>query len=206
MGDRYIYVILSSTPYKIGKMIRKVTRNSYNHVSIAVDQDMTQMYSFARRYCRTPLYGGFVVESASRYYRNDTCSSVKVHRIPISQEQYDGLEKRLANMTENKNRYLYNHLSVLTGLLRRPVHLRDAYTCVEFCVEILNMVGFPVVPGKYYSIGDLVHLLHPYMVYTGPMPSPDSYDTEYYARKPVPHPIWATTKSMLALVPRFISK
>jgi len=200
--DKQIYVVLSSTPYKIGKMIRMVTREEYNHASIALDENLTQMYSFARRYQKTPLYGGFVKETSARYCRKGKRASVKVYKIDVSEKDYNAVAKRLEIMCQTKERYLYNHLSALTVPFRKSVQLRDAYTCVEFCVDILHDLGIDVKPGKYYAIKDLMNILQPYAFYAGSMPCSCRKDPEYLAKKPVPHPVLSSAKSIVALLPR----
>lgn len=206
MDRRHIYVVFSSTPYTLGKAIRTLTRETYNHVSIALDQDLTQMYGFARRYYKTPLYGGFVAESPSRYYRGNTAANIRVCQLEVTQGQYEQLQQRLLQMYSHREQYLYNHLSALSSLLRRSVRLRDAYTCVEFCVHILASLGLDVNPKRFYSVGDLERLLRPYTIYTGPIPLKGNYDAVYYAQNPIPHPTWTTVRNLFALVPRMSAK
>ena len=135
--DKHIYVVFSSTPYKIGKMIRVVTREKYNHASIALDENLTQMYSFARRYQCTPFYGGFVKESSARYCRKGVQASVKIYKLLVSEENYNAVVQQLEDMSRTKEHYLYNHFSALTTVFHKCIPLRDAYTCVEFCVDVL---------------------------------------------------------------------
>lgn len=201
--DKHIYVVFSSTPYKIGKMIRAVTRERYNHASIALDENLTQMYSFARRYQCTPLYGGFVKESSARYCRKGIRASVKIYKLPVPEENYNAVLQRMETMCQAKEHYLYNHLSVLTTFFHKSIRLRDAYTCVEFCVEILHQLGVDVKPGKYYAIKDLMMILEPYAFYAGSIPCACSKDAEYQAKKPIPHPVLSSVKSIAALLPRF---
>lgn len=200
--DKHIYVVFSSTPYKIGKMIRAVTREKYNHVSIALDENLTQMYSFARRYQCTPLYGGFVQESSARYFRKGIRASVKIYKLTVTEENYNTVVQRLESMWQAKEHYLYNHLSVLTTVFHKSIRLRDAYTCVEFCVEILHELGVDVQPGKYYGIKDLMQILEPYAFYAGSIPCSCIKDAEYQAKNPLPHPILSSVKSIAALLPR----
>ena len=87
MEKQHIYVVFSSTPYKMGKFIRAMTRESYNHVSIALDESLSQMYSFSRRYYRTPLYGGFVHESRSRYHVNGDATRICLCALPVTSQQ-----------------------------------------------------------------------------------------------------------------------
>lgn len=204
--DKHIYVVFSSTPYKIGKMIRAVTRERYNHASIALDENLTQMYSFARRYQATPLYGGFVKETPARYCRKGTRASVKIYKLTVSQADYNALVQRLESMCKTKERYLYNHFSALTTFFHKSIPLRDAYTCVEFCVEVLHDLGIDVKPGKYYAIKDLMKILEPYAFYAGIIPCVCHKDAEYQAENPLPHPIFSSAKSIVALLPRLKNK
>lgn len=197
-----IYVVFSATPYKIGKLIRGLTRENYNHISIALDEDLTRMYGFARRYYRTPFYGGFVRESRSRYHLNGKAADIRICRLPVTPLQYQALYHTLEGMHQNQNAYPYNHLSVATALFHHPVKVRDAYTCIEFCVHILHTLGIDLDPDKYYSIGELEQLLRPYTIYTGPMPAPEEYDYDFYAQKPLRQPVVATLSSILTLLRR----
>ena len=68
--QKSLYVLFSATPYRMGKCIRFITGEPYNHVSIATEEDLRECYGFARRYYETPFYGGFVTERPSRYIHN----------------------------------------------------------------------------------------------------------------------------------------
>lgn len=199
--QRYIYIVFSSTPYFIGKAIRCITGAAYNHTSIALDPELKKMYGFARRYYRTPLYGGFTHETLSRFHINSKSSHICICAVPVTPEQYADLESLLAQMHRNKDRYLYNHFSAIMTPLRKPIPAKDAYTCVEFCVNILHRLDIIPDPQKYYSIKDLQQLLQPYIIFTGTMPFGD-FDTAYYAKKPVPYPTLTTIRDLLKLFPR----
>lgn len=200
--QHYIYVVFSATPYKMGALIRKATGQVYNHVSISLSETYSPMYSFARRYYRTPFYGGFVCESPSRYYVKGKATSICVCSLPVSDEQYICVHERLESMLSDQDRYLYNHLSAMATLARKPIRAADAYTCIEFCVSVLHSIGVDLDPGKYHTIDDVLQILNEHVVYTGPMPTSDDVDAAYYAKKPVPHPVWFTVRDILKLFPR----
>lgn len=202
MDGQYVYLVFSATPYRIGKLIRRFTGETYNHVSIALDQDLTQMYSFARRYYRTPFLGGFVKESLSRYHVNNKPTHVRICRLPVDPEQYKSLKVLLTHMYEKREDFLYNHLSAAIAILRRPVKVRDSYTCVEFCIRVLHSLNLDVDPNQYYTVGDIEQMFRPYTIYTGPLPSTKEFDAKYYAEKPIPHPAAATVSSILKLFKR----
>lgn len=200
----YIYVIFSATPYRVGRIIRGVTAAKYNHVSIALDQDFKQMYSFSRRFYRTPLYGGFVKESLSRFHVKGKQTHIRVFQIPTTPQQHAAIKKRIDNMLLQQHKYLYNHLSILMVPLKRQVKIPDAYVCVEFCVEILQQAGVNVRRDKYYSLSELERVLEPYSAFTGFMPETDEYDHAYFSKKPIGYPVFAASVSFAALLKRFL--
>ncbi len=200
--EKNIYVVFSCTHYRVGKMIRALTRGQYNHVSIALDRDLSRMYSFARRYYSTPLLGGFVKESLSRYYFNGKASNCTICQIPVSATQYTTLEKQLEKMYAHKEQYLYNYLSVLTVPFRRRVPVRNALLCVEFVADILSRLDTPVASGKFYTVRTLSTLLEAFAIYTGTMPMSTEYDRDYFAPKPVTHPLITSLRNIFALFPR----
>ncbi|MGN0978699.1 MAG: hypothetical protein ACI4PH_11640, partial [Faecousia sp.] len=69
-NPKYLYVLFSATPYRMGYWIRRVTGEPYNHVAIATEETLRELYAFARKYYRAPFYGGFVREHPSRYHHN----------------------------------------------------------------------------------------------------------------------------------------
>ena len=201
MDKRYIYIVFSSTPNRIGRTIRAVTGEAYNHASIALDEKLTRMYGFARRYYRTPLYGGFVRETLSRYHHKGQSSHFCVCRLPVTDEQYCQLDALLTEMFENREHYLYNHLSAVVSLFRCQAKAKDAYTCIEFIVQLLCDLGLPLEPGRHYTVCNVLDILKPYEVYNGPI-AQDEYDLDFYKKHPVPYPLWTTMRDMFKLLPR----
>ena len=60
-----IYIVLTDTGTVLSKMIGMYTRKDLNHVSIAFDEQLTEMYSFGRKYQSNPFIAGFVKENAA---------------------------------------------------------------------------------------------------------------------------------------------
>ena len=65
--DSAIYIVLSRTQTRFGRCIRLVARQQYNHVSIALDPALTQLYAYARPRQYALLQGGLVRETQDRY-------------------------------------------------------------------------------------------------------------------------------------------
>lgn len=197
--QKYLYVLFSATPYRIGRWIRFITGEPYNHVSIATGEDLTSIYSFARRYYHTPFYGGFVAEDPCRYRHNGRTSTIRLYRLPLTSKQWQRLQDMLEDMKQNADRYLYNHLSAIAAPLHLKVRVKKAFTCAEFTVNVLSTLGFDFYPNRFYTIGDIADRLGAYHIYTGDFPAGTGKDTSFFHPHPVRHPLVASTRDLLRL-------
>lgn len=197
---RYLYVLFSATPYRMGYWIRRVTGEPYNHVAIATEEDLSRLYAFARRYYHTPFYGGFVQEHPCRYRHNGASAKVRLYRLPLTERQWEALQKLLHTMDAQADHYLYNHLSALTAPLHVKVRVRDAFTCAEFAVSVLSALGFDFDPSRFYTIGGIARRLEAYHIYTGEFPVRSGEDAAFFAPHPIRHPVFASTRSFLTLL------
>lgn len=201
MNDqKYLYILFSATPYRMGRWIRFVTGEPYNHVSIATDEDLRECYGFARRYYQTPFYGGFVTEHPSRYCHNGNISRIRLYRLPLTQLQWQKLSGILEHMRCHAEQYLYNHLSVLTAPVHLKVQVKDAFTCAEFVVTVLSSLGFDFDPSRFYTIGGIAKRLEDYHVYTGKFPTEEETDASFFQEHPLRHPFFASARSFFALL------
>lgn len=199
MEQKYLYVVFSATPYRMGALIRGVTGEPYNHVAIAMEEDLRQLYAFARRYYRTPFYGGFVTEEPCRYHHKGRTATVRLCRIPVTQAQWEALSLRLEAMSAQAEHYLYNHLSAAAVPLHRKIPVRDAYTCAEFAISVLKELGYPFHSRNYYSIGAIAQALEPYRVYDGQFPAPPLDSSAFFAPISLHRTVFLSAKGIAAL-------
>jgi inositol transport system substrate-binding protein len=151
-----VYVVFSATQYRTGRLIRRLLGTTYNHVSISFDPSLQCMYSFARRYVNAPLLGGFVKESFRRFLYRKRYASIKVCRLELTEEQYRRLQVHIRMMSQHPDHYIYNLYSAFLNPLKRRVHIKGCYTCVEFVADALafaGVEGFRV--GEFHSLDDM---------------------------------------------------
>lgn len=197
--QKYLYVLFSATPYRMGRFIRLVTGDPYNHVAIGTEESLKELYAFARRYYNTPFYGGFVEETPCRYRHKGVTASIRLYRLPLTTRQYQQLQEILDAMRQKADRYLYNHLSALAAPLHRKVRVRMAFTCAEFTVSVLSQLGFDFDPNRFYTIGDIARRLDAYHIYTGKFPANGGADPAFFQPQPVPHTLMVSTRDLLRL-------
>lgn len=172
--DKAVYIVFSATPTTMGRLIRLTTRNPYNHTSISLEADIHTLYSFARYHRTIPLYGGFVEESILRYSSFAGLAKVKICRLPLDELQCACLSNDLKQMWTNRQEYIYNTPAAVASLVRFPISIPKAHTCVSFVYDLLVRCHLiPAQPRGGPSLEELEHLLANYVVYEGPVPHLD---------------------------------
>ena len=187
--DNAVYIVFSATPTGTGRLIRKATRNQYNHVSLSLNQDIRKMYSFARIHRAIPLYGGFVVESILRYQSFAGAAKVKICRVEVPEPQFTYLRNHLERLWNEREEYIYNTPAALASLVHLRPSISRAYTCVTFVQKLLaryELAG--VTEADRPTVRALERRLTPYVIYEGPAPvragdwGEDSYPVETTTR------------------------
>ncbi len=184
--QKYIFVIFSNTHTRIGALIRFITHNQYNHVSIALEDDFKAMYSFTRYHKNTPLVAGFSEESPLRYCScEDEITNVKICRIPVTAEKHKQISEYLSSIQMNSDKYLYNLFSAALYPAGRRLQIPNSYTCLEFAIHILSTfyVADGVYDHRFYKIIELECLLDRYRMYEGDLSGiaqPDGWGNDFY--------------------------
>lgn len=169
--DNAIYIVFSATPTGMGSLIRRATRNRYNHVSISLSRDIRKMYAFARLHRAIPLYGGLVAESILRYQSFAGAARVKICRVEVPEAQLAGLHELLDRLWNEREEYIYNTPAALASLVHLRPNILRAYTCVTFVQAILARYGLAgVTEQDCPTVRALERRLAPYVVYEGPAP------------------------------------
>jgi len=190
MGDnnnekKNIYLIISKTPTKFAKCIRKIGRQKYNHVAIALDDDFRRVYAFARVKHKAVLVAGLVRESVDRYtLKSNREVPIVAFRISVTKEEHKQICEKLTTVLEDPE-YMYNLFAVLTHPLFKGFGLYKAFTCVEFASYIMRDYGYlDKKPACKYTPDDLLVELKDNIVYEGDVRKimSDEYEgAEYFA-------------------------
>ena len=167
---KHIYVVLSATPTRIGKMIRFLTRSAYNHASISLTKDLSQMYSFARYRAHNALVGGFIQEFPQRLtLGREAEAQIKVFEIPVNEEQYSKITEFIYKIRDDEEQCIYNSLAVLGRPFGWGCHTYKAYVCTDFVVKALmhgqiNLAQSMLAP---MTPAEMERLLDPFLIFKG---------------------------------------
>ena len=155
-----VYIVFSKTNTLMGKVIRGVTRNVYNHVSLALEDDLEIMYSFGRYHINSPLVGGFILENPSRYLLGKKDVTTKICTLSLEEEEYANLKSELLSFIADKSTIIYNSFSAVFSVFHKKLHIDKAYTCIEFVTSILKI-------DDVINIKELEELLKDNVIYEG---------------------------------------
>jgi hypothetical protein len=151
--EKYVYIIISRTPSYVGKIIRKVLKGKYNHASISLNENLSQMYSFSRLAVSNPLVGGIIRESVFTLtldLKGDL--PINIYRIPVTPSQYEQISKFIYDTYNDDEIYYYNILQAI-GLISNKKHVMyKTYICTEFVMEALRHGGINLTKIEPYAI------------------------------------------------------
>lgn len=137
--EKNIYIMISQTNTGCSKILQFFTRAPYNHASIALDENLNSLYSFARQNLYIPLIAGFVKEDINsgiyKIYNNTVC---EIYRLKITEEQYKALEESIEEFKNNESEYRYNFAGLIAILFNIPYHRPKHYVCSQFVAYVLE--------------------------------------------------------------------
>lgn len=143
--EKAIYILLTDTGTLLNRIIKWFTHAPYNHVSIAFDEQLEEVYSFGRKQPRNPLIAGFVKEDVYsgtyRYFQNTRCLLLK---IDVSDVEYERIRQIIAYFNEHKEQFSYNLIGLIGVLFHYPIGKKNAYFCSQFVAEVFKKSRMPL--------------------------------------------------------------
>ncbi|MTI67874.1 MAG: hypothetical protein FH753_14910 [Firmicutes bacterium] len=169
-----IYILLTHTNTLFSNIIKVYTKARYNHVSISLNGEFSEVYSFGRKFYLNPFYAGFVKEDLDNgvySYFQDTESVI--YSLKITEKQYVNLYNCINDFKKDSNRYRYNLLGLIGVTLNRPINRKYHYFCSQFVSSILKKSGVSLFnkPIGLVTPGDFQECLELKPIYSGKLNS-----------------------------------
>lgn len=134
-----IYIVLTFTGTMLSKLIRTCTKDEYTHVSISLDSNLNNMYSFGRLNPYNAFIGGFVQESPDygtfKRFKN---SNAMIYSLDVEKSKYKHIVKMIKYFKQNKKKYKFNILGMFCVALNKKIKKRDSFYCAEFIKYLLD--------------------------------------------------------------------
>ena len=161
-NENNLYVIITASSTKVGKVIRCLSRYNYSHSAISINK-LQSLYSFSRFQKNTPLESGFMEESLRRYLDSDEELPVMIFEIPLTTKQKTELENIIERLDANKKEYRYNFISLFMAPFRKRYELEKAFTCLQFVNKVLNELD--ITNKKFLNFKEMYNELKEYLVF-----------------------------------------
>lgn len=137
-----IYIILTYTGTIPSKVIRSFTKDEFSHVSIALDIDLTEMYSFARLRKYNFFIAGFLHEKINEgTFKRFRKTTAKIYYLEVTNEQYEKIKNKIEEIKENKEQYKFNILGLCAVSIHMRIKRERYFYCAEFVKYLLEEAG-----------------------------------------------------------------
>lgn len=134
-----IYIVLTHTGTLLSNIIKTYTKNEYSHVSIALDEELEEIYSFGRINPYIAFIGGLVKESlTSGTFKRFKKTNTSVYELEVTDKQYEYIQTKIQKMMEHKEEYKFNIKGLFYVALNKKVKKPKTFYCAEFVKYVLE--------------------------------------------------------------------
>ena len=149
-----IYIALMHTGTFLSNIIKCYTKDEFSHISIALDSELKEMYSFGRLHAYNPFWGSFVHEELNKgTYKRFKNTKTEVYSLVVTDEQYEKIKKVINYFKENKQKYRFNFIGLACVGINKRIKRKNRFYCAEFVKHIMKASGI--------SVNDLPELIRP---------------------------------------------
>lgn len=134
-----IYLILTHTGTILSRIIKIYTKDEFTHVSIALDEELDEMYSFGRLNPYNPFIGGFVHENINYgTFKRFKYTQANIYSLEIDDNQYNKLKGIINYIKLTKNLHKFNIIGLIAVGFHKKIQSNDSFYCAEFVKYVLE--------------------------------------------------------------------
>lgn len=137
-----IYIMLTHTGTILSNIIKSYTKTEYSHVSIALDEDLQELYSFGRVNPYIAFVGGLVKESlTSGTFKRFKNTNAGVYELEVTDEQYEKIKNKIKTMFIHREEYKFNITGLFCVAINKKIKRPKTFYCAEFVKYVLESAG-----------------------------------------------------------------
>lgn len=134
-----IYIMVSYTGTILSNLIRMYTRKEYTHVSISLDMQLKELYSFGRINPYNAFIGGFVREGKNfGTFKRFKKTKVAIYSLDVKDENYERAKEMINSIKERKEEYKFNFIGLFLVMFHKKINRKKAFYCAEFVKYVLE--------------------------------------------------------------------
>ena len=163
-----IYIILTHTGTVLSRIIKCYTKNEFSHCSIALDNELKEMYSFGRLNPYNPFWGGFVHEGISfgtfKRFKN---TKTKIYSLEITDEQYKEIKGIINYIKNTKEIQKFNIIGLFAVGFHKRISFKNSFYCAEFVKYVIENAGIKTNLPEMIKPEDFKNLENIKLIYNG---------------------------------------
>lgn len=137
-----IFIILTHTGTLLSRIIKGYTGAEFSHVSIALDEELMQMYSFGRLNAYNPFIGGFVHEYIDKgTFKRFKNTKSKIYALQIEDNQHEAIKQAIEKIESNKEQYKFNYVGLFAAGFDLKITRKHSFYCAEFVKYVIESAG-----------------------------------------------------------------
>lgn len=163
-----IYIVLTHTGTLLSRIIKSFTKDEFSHISISLDIELNEMYSFGRLNPYNPFWGGFVHEHIDKgTFKRFKRTRAKVYSLRVTEEQYQIMQNNIDQIQIEKDKYKFNIFGLFAAGFHKKIGKEYSFYCAEFVKYIIEQadidMNLPTVvrPEDFKNVAELQE------IYTG---------------------------------------
>ena len=135
---RKIYIVTTYTGTFLSYLIKKISKSPYAHISLALNEDLSPMYSFGRLNPKTPIFAGFVEENINEgLYEIKKNALCRVYSLEVDYSKYEKLVQNIMKVNHNRTRYNYDVNALVYLSFNKSREVEYKYVCSHFVADML---------------------------------------------------------------------
>ena len=163
-----IYIVLTHTGTVLSRIIKNYTQDEFSHVSISLDKELKEMYSFGRLNPYNPFWGGFVQEGINfgtfKRFRKTVC---KIYSLKITEEQYNNVRGMIEYIKSSKQLHKFNVIGLFAVGFNKRISFENSFYCAEFVKYVLDKSGIENNLPELIKPEDFKNLKNYIVIYKG---------------------------------------
>ena len=134
-----VYILLTHTGTVLSGIVKYYTKNKYSHISIALDHNLNELYSFGRLKPYNPFKAGFVHEEIhGGTYARFINTKAALYSLKVTEDQYLKISSIIYNMKKHKEKYKFNILGLFMVSINKKYRKDNTFYCAEFVKYVLK--------------------------------------------------------------------
>ena len=163
-----IYIVLTHTGTTLSKIIKKYTKDEFSHVSISLDEKLSNMYSFGRLHPYNPFWAGFVQEFKNKgTFGRFKETKTKIYSLEITENQYEIIKRSIENIQENRNKYKFNIIGLLAIGFHKRIKKEQSFYCAEFVKYVIEKAKLNINLPEMIRPEDFKNIKELKLIYNG---------------------------------------